>query len=152
MNPVVYFAAILWLSVTFAKVEIAIEDGHGWATDLPTWRLSSNNWVSRIFFSGKPATGYHVWMELFIISVLHSTYIYLPFSWATELAILASFFYFSVFEDFLWFILNPAFGIENFHKDKIWWHRKHWLWIAPLDYYIFLTIGTVLYTAAHYLP
>ncbi|MDR3570790.1 MAG: hypothetical protein P4L81_01160 [Candidatus Pacebacteria bacterium] len=145
MSPALFFLIILWTAYVFAKVEIAIEGKHGWAENLPTWRLPTTNWASIIFFSGKPATGYHIWMEIFILSMLHSVYVYVEPSWMIELQIFAYFFFFSISEDFLWFALNPAFGIKNFRKEKIWWHRKHWWWIAPRDYYLFLVIGTGLY-------
>lgn len=145
LQHILFFAGILWTSFAFAEVEIAIEGGHGWAEKLPTWRLPSHNWASLLFFSGKPATGYHVWMEVFILSLMHFVYVFLPFSPMIELQLIAFFCFFSVLEDFLWFALNPAFGIRNFRKEKIWWHRPNWWWIAPRDYYVLLAIGSVLY-------
>src|SRR3989344_9178990 len=150
MHEAFFFLGIVWVSFCFAKVEIAIEGGHGWAENLPTWRLSSHNWASLLFFAGKPATGYHVWMELFVLSILHIVYAYVPYSLGIELEILAWFCFFSVLEDFLWFALNPAFGITKFRKENIWWHRKNWWWIAPRDYYILLVIGSALYGVSLY--
>jgi hypothetical protein len=144
MSLVVFVLFLLWLSFCFAKVEIAIEGKHGWAQDLPTWRLPVNHWASKLFFSGKPATGYHMWIEIFLISMLHLVYVFVTPSWMIELQILAFFFFFCVLEDFFWFVLNPAYGIWNFRPEKIWWHAKHWWWIAPRDYYIFLAAGIFL--------
>src|ERR1700677_1201960 len=109
-----YIFFIIILSYFFAKVEIAIEGPNGWAKNLPTWRLPEDHWVSRVVFSGKPATGYHVWLEIFLVSFLHVVYAFVPFSWTIELQILAFFCFFSIVEDFLWFALNPAFGVRNF--------------------------------------
>jgi len=145
MDPVIYFLVLMWCAFCFAQVEIAIEGKHGWAENLPTWHLPRTNWASIIFFGGKPATGYHMWMEIFIVSILHTVYVYVPFSWMVELQILAFFLYFSVAEDFLWFAYNPFYGISNFRPDKIWWHKDGWWLIAPRDYYLFLTLGTALY-------
>jgi hypothetical protein len=145
MNPAIFFLFLLLTSFTFAKVEIAIEGKYGWAEKLPTWRLPSTNWASLLFFSGKPATGYHVWMETFILAMLHFVYAFTEPSWSIELQILAFFFFFSVAEDFLWFALNPAFGLKKFRKEKIWWHRKHWWRIAPRDYFLLGALGAVLY-------
>ncbi len=145
MHLALYCIVLIWVSYCFAEVEIAIEGGHGWAENLPTWRLSPHNWASLLFFSGKPATGYHVWMEVFILSILHIPYLYTTPTWSIELEILAFFFLFSVLEDFLWFVRNPAFGIKNFRAEKIWWHQKNWWWIMPRDYYILSTLGVVLY-------
>ena len=146
-----YFAGVIWTGFVFAHVEISIEGGNGWASKLPTWRLSRHNWASLLFFAGRPATGYHIWMELFILSVLHIVYLYVPYSLATELEIIAFFCYFTVLEDFFWFVFNPAFGLKKFRPKYIWWHRDRWLWIAPRDYYTLLFIGSLLYAASLYM-
>ncbi len=145
MSTVIFFLFLLWISFCAAKFEIAIEGANGWAKNLPTWRLAPSSWVSKVFFSDKPATGYHIWLEICTISVIPSLYLFVLPSWIIELRIVAFFLFYCVVEDFLWFMLNPAFGIKNFRPDKIWWHQKHWWWIAPRDYYIFLVLGTFLY-------
>lgn len=144
----VFFLFVILAAFTFAKVEIAVEGKEGWAGNLPTWKLPEDNWASLLFFSGKPATGYHVWMETFVLAVLHTAYIYVVPSWTIELQIIAFFLFFSILEDFLWFALNPYFGLKNFRAEKIWWHAKHWWWIAPRDYYILGLLGVVLYAAS----
>jgi hypothetical protein len=149
MQIVAYFAFLLWISLCFAKVEIAVEGKHGWAADLPTWRLPTHNWASMLFFWGKPATGYHIWMETFILSMLHFVYVFAPLTWTTELQLLAFFFFFSVLEDFFWFLLNPAFGLKNFNGEKIWWH-SHWLFGIPRSYYIIGALGIVCYALSFY--
>lgn len=145
MSTLVFLLFLLWISFCAAKFEISIEGANGWAKNLPTWRLPPSSWVSKVFFSDKPATGYHIWLEITAISVIHSVYIFVAPSWNIELRILAFFLFFCVVEDFLWFALNPAFGIKNFRADKIWWHQKHWWIFAPRDYYVFLLLGTICY-------
>ena len=146
MSPAVFFLFLLWVSFCFAKVEIAIEGKHGWAENLPTWRLPTTNWASVIFFSGKPATGYQrLDGDILFSSMLHLVYVFVTPSWPIELQIFAFFLFFSVLEDFLWFALNPAFGVRNFRREKIWWHRKHWWVIAPRDHYILLAVGSFLF-------
>ncbi len=151
MPPAFFFFFLLWTSFCFAKVEIAIEGKHGWGEKLPTWRLPTTNWASIIFFSGKPATGYHIWMETFVLSILHTAYIFVEPSLHIELQILAFFFFFSVLEDFLWFALNPAFGVKSFRKEKIWWHRNNWWIVAPRDYFLLGAMGIILYAVSLHL-
>lgn len=50
---------------------------------------------------------------------------------------------FWIVEDFLWFATNPAFGIARFAPEHIAWH-KHWLWFAPVDYWVFSGVAVVL--------
>ena len=47
--------------------------------------------------------------------------------------------------DFLWFLINPAYGLRGFRKDKIWWHAPTWWWIMPRDYWVFFPLGCVAY-------
>jgi hypothetical protein len=150
MHELLFFAFVAWTSFCFAEVEIAIEGADGWAEKLPTWRLVPRRWISKLLFSGRPITGYHIWMELFIFSMMHLAYVYTPFSVALELQILAFFCFFSITEDFLWFVLNPAFGIRKFRAEFIWWHAKNWLWVAPRDYYVLLAVGSILYALSFY--
>lgn len=150
MSPLYFFLAIVWISYAFARMEIEIEGAHGWAENLPTHRLSPRHWVSVIFFEGRPVTEYHIWVELLILSLLHTIYVFLPFSVIIELQLLAFFCFMTVLEDFLWFVLNPAFGVQNFRAEKIWWHKDTWLWVAPRGYYTLLVLGAILYTASFY--
>lgn len=71
MWPIVSFCVFLFLtSWLFALVEIHIEGPHGWATSLPTWRVQ--NRITRIFYGGKPLTGYHLYVQLFVLLMSHA--------------------------------------------------------------------------------
>jgi hypothetical protein len=50
---------------------------------------------------------------------------------------------FWIVEDFLWFILNPAFGFSLFNSEQIPWH-KHWLIGVPTDYITFTVVGGIM--------
>ena len=66
--------------------------------------------------------------------------------WSLELEarILASMMVFWIVEDFLWFIVNPAFGWKRFHQQHVPWH-KHWICGAPTDYWVFIGISGLLF-------
>ncbi len=149
MNILSSLLFILIASFFFAKVEITIEGSAGWAENLPTWKVSKEHWISRLFFGRRPATGYHVWINAFILFILHVVYLFQSLSLAIELQLLALFILFWVFEDFLWFLLNPAYGLKNFRKEKIWWHRDNWWLIAPKEYFIWIPIGIMLACISH---
>ncbi len=72
--PLLFFVLLFWLSFCFAKLEIQVEGKFGWAKKLPTWRLETDHWISRLFFNGKPATGYHIWLVVFVLSMFHFEY------------------------------------------------------------------------------
>ena len=145
MHTLLFFAVMFWASFCFAKMEIEIEGEKGWADDLPTWRISKDHVLSRLLAGGRELTGYHLWVQTFVFSLLHIVFVFVSWSWKIELQLLSFIFYIWVVEDFMWFLLNPAFGITKFKKKFIWWHERHWWWFAPREYFIFIPIATLLY-------
>ena len=146
-SAVLHFAGLLlWITVlglVFAKVEIQIEGPNGWAAGLPTWRIESHP-LLRVFWGGRPLTGYHFWVFLFMALAFHlPVFLAGQFSLALEARILGSLMIFWIIEDFLWFVLNPAFGIRRLNRQSVPWH-KQWLGPVPLDYVTFLVAGVVL--------
>jgi hypothetical protein len=51
---------------------------------------------------------------------------------------------FWVLEDYLWFVLNPAFGWRRFKPEFVPWHKRWVMWV-PVDYWFFSAGGTLLY-------
>ena len=133
------FVAIL--AFFFAEVEIQIEGSEGWAASLPTWKIEKH-WLLDIFWGGRPMTGYHAWVFSFIFLVFHlPIFILAKWTWRLELKILAGIQIFWLIEDFLWFVLNPAFGIDKFTREIVWWH-KNWFWFMPVDYWTFIFVSS----------
>jgi hypothetical protein len=137
---------LLWvflLGFFFAKTEIQIEGASGWAASLPTWRIEKHLLLD-IFWGGRAMTGYHAWVFSFMFLVFHLPQI-LPgtFSWRIEARCVAALMLFWIVEDFLWFVLNPAFGLERFSQANVPWH-KHWLLGVPTDYLTYMLLGGLL--------
>lgn len=143
-HPWLLLGGILLLSFFFAKVEIQIEGGAGWAAGLPTWKVDQH-WLLDIFWGGRPMTGYHAWVFSFMFLVFHlGMLVHGKWSLKQEARILGSLMIFWIVEDFLWFVLNPYYGLSRFTPALIPWHKK-WLWIVPTDYVTFLVLGGLLY-------
>ena len=135
---------VLVLAFLFANLEIQIEGGGGWAANLPTWRIE-HHWLLDLFLGGRAMTGYHAWVFSFVFLVFHFPMVtQWRFSMRDECQALAYLMVFWIVEDFLWFVLNPAFGIERFNPQDASWH-KHWLWHAPLEYWIFLPVAVLIF-------
>jgi hypothetical protein len=137
---------VIWVVLTaffFSEVEIQIEGPVGWAAGLPTWRIEHHRLLD-IFWGGRPMTGYHAWVFSFMFLVFHLG-MFINHTWSprTETRTIASLMLFWIVEDFLWFLLNPAFGIANFTPDKIPWH-KHWFLHMPVDYWTFTVVSALL--------
>jgi hypothetical protein len=142
---------LLAAAFTFARVEIEIEGPHGWAESLPTWRVS-NRWT-KLFYGCRPLTGYHLWLQVFVFMLAHLAFALrlCPWSWAAELRVIGFVIIFFIVEDFLWFVLNPAYGLKRFRREHIWWHAPTWWWIMPRDYWVFLVVGCGIYLAGMWL-
>ena len=132
-------AALLgWVTLVaafFAKVEIHIEGKHGWAAELPTWRIEKH-WLLDLFWGGRPLTGYHAWVFPFILLMCHLGFFLIGgWTWTLELRTLGVVALFWTIEDYLWFVFNPHYGFRRFKKGQIPWHTR-WLLGMPIDYWV----------------
>lgn len=138
------------LGLVLALVEIEIEGPFGWAEKLPTpYRVSGP--VARLFglvLGGKPLTGYNLLMFAATLLAFHLPFAFgAPWTAARELALLAAWVSWSALWDFLWFLLNPAYGWRRFRPGSVWWHSR-WLWGLPLDYWVAVVVSLGLALAA----
>jgi hypothetical protein len=138
------------LALVLALVEIEIEGPYGWAEKLPTpYRVSGP--LARLFglvLAGKPLTGYNLLMFAATLVFFHLPFAFgAPWTAARELALLAAWVSWSAIWDFLWFLLNPAYGWRRFRPGNVWWHGR-WLWRLPLDYWMAIVASLALALAA----
>jgi len=145
VSHLLFFGGLLVLSALLAATEVQIEGPHGWAANLPTWRV--DNWLTKAMLSGKPLTGYHVFLFSFVFVFVHWPFLcgLAPWSLGHELRVLSFNFLFWILEDFWWFLFNPAFGLSKFKRIDVWWHAPAWWWIAPRDYWVLTSLGLLLY-------
>ena len=139
---------LVGVSTVFALLEIQIEGEAGWGSNLPTWRLDSA--FARHLLGARTITGYHLYVHLFVLLIAHAGFAVgaVPFTWPAELRLIAFLVLFWVLEDFLWFVLNPAYGIRAFKRERILWHAQSWWGFMPRDYWIFAPVGVALYAAS----
>jgi hypothetical protein len=146
------WALLAWtalMALLFALLEIQIEGPRGWAAGLPTWRLPKASPLRRLF-GNRDVTGYHVYAFAFMAAAFHLPLILCEqYSLPLEARLLASLALFWVLEDFLWFALNPAFGLARFKPQHIPWH-PHWLWGVPVDYFVMAACALALYTYSYW--
>jgi hypothetical protein len=84
-------------------------------------------------------------MTLFLIAIVHLPLFFVPWSWRLE-SLLLGFYVGMVFlEDFLWFVLNPYYGIKNFRKGKIWWHKQWWGPVPALYWFLLIAVIVLIY-------
>jgi hypothetical protein len=150
MQPadLLFFGGILAAAACFALMEIQVEGPAGWAANLPTWRIRNPRivrWMQRLL-PGRPLTGYHLCVLAFIAIVAHLPFAFgLPWTWSGQWRALSFILFFWVVEDFLWFVLNPHYGLRRFRPQFIAWHQKAWWWLAPRDYWIGLALAVLCY-------
>ncbi len=134
---------VILLGLFFAQTEIQIEGAAGWAANLPTWRIEQH-WLLDLFWGGRAMTGYHAWVFPFVALFFHFPFFFMQqWSLRAEARAIACIMLFWISEDFLWFVLNPAFGLARFNPQSIPWH-KHWFLYAPTDYSVSLAVAAVL--------
>jgi hypothetical protein len=137
-------AAVLAAAYLFARVEVEIEGDAGWAANLPTWRIEDHVLLD-LFWGGRAMTGYHLWMFSFIGVFFHFPLFFMgQWSLQLEARVMASVMVFWIVEDFLWFIINPAFGWRRFRKQYVPWHKR-WACGAPIDYWLFGAVSVLLF-------
>ena len=139
----VLLSFILLLAFFFANVEIQIEGANGWAANLPTWRIEKH-WLLTLFWGGRAMTGYHAWVFTFIALMFHYPVLFTG-QWNVKIQarVFACIMLFWVFEDFLWFVVNPAFGLERFTPACATWH-PNWWGCAPVEYWFAMLFGLLL--------
>jgi hypothetical protein len=133
---------MLFTALILAWWEIQIEGKDGWAAKSPGWRIEKGFLMK--LTGGLPITGYHFFMQIFLLSMLHLPLFFIQWSWRLESLLLGFYVGMLMIEDFLWFVFNPYYGIKNFQKNKIWWHKR-WLGPVPTIYWIMtlITLGLI---------
>ena len=136
-----FIVFMIFMAFILALWEIQIEGRDGWAAKVPAWRIEKG-WVIKLT-GGRPLTGYHVFMTIFLIAIVHLPVFFTKWSWQLESILFGFYLGMVLVEDFLWFVLNPYYGIKSFRKGKIWWHKKWW---GPLPnfYWILIILAGVL--------
>ena len=95
---------VIITSTIYSLIEIEIEGNAGWCQNLPTpvvTRLGSKN-----------MTLYHIYMLLFIVTIV-SFQTSLRYNLYSIIHTMSHIFIFNVFEDTMWFILNPFYTIKQ---------------------------------------
>jgi hypothetical protein len=142
-----YLIFVLLSAFFLAKLEIEIEGREGWASGLPTWRVDKHVLLD-LLFGGRPLTGYHVWSLILFLFLFHMPFFfYGSWSLSGELSVLGGYLLLWVLEDFLWFVMNPHFGLRKFNKEHAWWHKR-WVLGLPLEYWVFGALALFLLTLA----
>lgn len=134
---------VFWILIAFilAGLECEIEGPFGWASRLPTCRIE-NRWLVpalRPFFGGRPITLYHCFMFSLVTLICHVGYVQgVRMTWMNECKFLSTLFLLCPTWDFLWFVLNPNYGLKKFRREHVEWHRhRRWiLGLFPIDYAI----------------
>jgi hypothetical protein len=139
---IVNIVFIIIIAFAIAKLEIQIEGKDGWAKNLPTWK-NNNKLTNLIIGKDYPLTGYHLWafITLFLF-IQFPFFMGMPFSIQEELKLISMLFLIAVLEDFLWFVLNPAYGIRKFNSKEVKWHK--WVSPLPLPYIILLSLTIII--------
>jgi len=138
-----YFVFCFISAVLLALLEIQIEGKNGWAEKLPTWRFNLK-FLDILPGFQKPITGYHIYFFFFVFFLIHIPFLFMRWDLHTELIILSAYILTTRWEDFLWFVFNPNYGIKKFKKEYISWHPD-WFGPIPSQYFYSFIIWIILF-------
>ncbi len=139
-----YFIFCLVSATLLSLFEIQVEGKHGWAEKLPTWKFNLKIFNKIPGLKGS-FTGYHIFLFICVLFLMHSSFLFMRWDIRTEAIILSAYMLITNCEDFLWFVLNPYFGIKKFNKNNIPWHED-WLGPIPLQYVYSFIIWIFLFS------
>jgi hypothetical protein len=143
-----FFGSVLLFAPVIALFEIAIEGPWGWAEGAYNFGNEVNRGEER------PFTWYHQFLNLLYLMILHF------FFWKGEkwdgflkaagitLKCFSWMFGCWVVEDFLWFAMNPFYGLSRFSPEYIWWH-KTWFLGVPYHYWILAPLSILFYLLSY---
>lgn len=133
-----FFIFILISSILLALTEIQIEGAFGWAKKLPTWRRRIK--LGKLDFE---LTGYHLFFFSLLFILTHFRFVFQSITLRDELFNISAFTIMVIFEDFFWFMLNPAYGPRKYNKENVYWF-KSWFLGFPTFYFYVLPLGIIL--------
>jgi len=140
LNIYVFALGILW-----ALVMASAEGPIGWGGNGNI--MKSNKWLFnclKLFTFGRPLHP----LPLFAIITFTISFAFpaiwnyskdLPFSVLAWGELVAYFALFAIHEDFIWFLVNPHFGLKKFNKIDAAWHPR-WFLGLPIDYWIGISV------------
>ena len=132
---------IIGLAAIHAQLELMIEGQRGgWAMRLPCWRI--DNKITDIIL-GKELTGYHFYLLLMFCFIFHGPFLFIDWNWQVESVIMGCFSFYWILEDWFWFLENRYYGLRNFKKGRIFWHKR-WFLGLPVSYWIGIILGSIL--------
>jgi len=132
------------VATILALLEVQIEGADGWARALPTWKVEGA--LVKAITGGRPITGYHVYLWLLLLALIHTPVLFTRFTRELEARLIGWFLLLTVSWDFLWFVWNPSFGLSGFRADNIWWYSR-WALGIPIDYYVGVGLSMLVYLA-----
>jgi hypothetical protein len=133
----------IFMAFILAEWEIQIEGQDGWAAKAPGWRIEKG-WLMKIS-GGRPVTGYHFYMTVFLVALVHLTLFFTAWTWRLECLLLGFYTAMVLIEDFLWFLLNPHFGLKKFRPGQIWWHKTWWGPVPSLYWFLGPLAGVLIW-------
>ena len=135
---ILFFAFILITSFLLALAEIQIEGKFGWAKKLPTWRKKIS--IGKFKFE---ITGYHLFFFGGLFAMLQFRFVFQPFTIKDELLTISAYLFMVIVEDFLWFLLNPNYGLRKYNKKFVYWYQT-WFLGFPIIYFFFIPLAILL--------
>ena len=133
MEAIAIFIIIQAAMIATALWESRIEGKHIGATEQTGWTID---------ILGTKFTEYHFWLWGVAYPLLIAIPLAINFSWHLLAVLASSYLIGLVFEDFMWFALNPYFSLKKFNSKNVKWYA--WLKIGKFEIPFFYPIYIIL--------
>lgn len=147
---IAFASVILWLfAALLALVETHVEGNIGWARGLKhTFRISpGKHWLASfwgIIFRGRELTGYHLALFPMVVVIFHFPFILTEWTLQKEALMISLWFITFALWDFLYFVLNPNFGLKTYLNKSIDHFKKSRWFLGILEDYWWAILGAIL--------
>lgn len=142
MNHLLFAFFLIATSIAIAAFEVQIEGKNGWASALPTKRFNKIP-----LGDNKVLTGYHLSFWILALLLTHTAFLFTQWSLSKELFLLSFGAGVLSLEDFLWFVINPHYGIKKYNKENVTWHKGWTFGIANVNIFFALVSAGIYYLA-----
>ena len=116
---ILFYIISIFISIAFW--EAYIEGNGGWAANQVGWNIKMKVGVLK-----RPLDAYHFWSWIVMIPMfLMLPFVMFGFNLHLFWLVVIGFLLGTVIEDYLWFVINPAFPYKDFNPKKVWWH--YWI-------------------------
>ncbi len=133
MNTILIFIWVILAFISMSFLERSIEGPNAWGKKAYGWKYKISKRLS--------LTEYHFWFWILLI-LLFTLPLIINYSTRLLGILISAFSIGFIIEDFVYFIVNPYFGLKKFNKKDANWY--HWIGSKNIQIPAYYLIGIIV--------